>query len=144
MKKNRFWALLLTLILVISLFPSAMAAETETQENMIDLGNGFYIVETIAFFPLSRAGDTVRGTSTYQLYQGTTLIGVTIIGGVFEVSGSSVTATAGYITGTGYSGWSYTGGSTSCSGNTVYGTATYRSDTGATKSHSGSVTYTPN
>lgn len=141
MKTKRILALLCAVMLTVSLLPSALAKET--RETVIDLGDGYYVVETIEYLPLSRAGDTFRATNTSHLYYKSTLIGVTIVGGVFEVSGSTAKAVEGYITGTGYNGWSYVSGSTRCSGNTVTGTATYRSEDGVTKSHSGSVTYTP-
>ena len=142
MKTKRIFALLCAVMLTVSLLPSAMAKETH--ENVIDLGDGYYVVETIEYLPKSRAGDTVQGMNTARLYYKSTLIGVTVVGGVFEVSGSTAKAISGDITGTGYTGWSYVSGSTRCSGNTVYGSATYRSDEGVTKSHSCSVSYTPN
>lgn len=141
MNKTRFSALLCAVMLMISILPTSSAKDVK--ESVIDLEDGFYIIETVKTIPLSRSGDTVKRISTYQLYKSTTLIGVTTIGGVFEVSGSTAKAVEGYITGTGYNGWSYVSGSTRCSGNTVTGTATYRSEDGVTKSHSGSVTYTP-
>lgn len=127
------------MLLAISLLPFASA--TNTNETVIDLGDGYYAVETVEFISLSRSGNTVQGVKNVNLYYGSTLIGTTTLGGVFEVSGSTVKATAGYITGTGYNGWSYLSGSTWCSGATVYGTATYQSSDGVTKSHNCSVTY---
>lgn len=141
MNKTRFSALLCAVMLMISLLPSASA--TDVKETIIDLGDGFYVIETIETVPLSRSGDTVKRINTSQLYKGSILIGVTTVGGVFEISGSTAKAVEGYITGTGYNGWSYSSGSARCSGNTVYGTATYLSDDGVTKSHSCSVSYTP-
>ena len=137
MKLRKAFAFLCAAALTTSLMSSAVAAESK--ETVIDLGDGYYVVETIEYLPQSRAGDTVRGTKTLRLYQNSTLIGTTTLGGVFDISGSSAKATAGNITGTGSNGWTYDGGSTRCSGNTVYGTATYRSDEGVTKSHSGSL-----
>lgn len=141
MNKTRFSALFCAVMLMISLFPSAAAADSK--ETIIDLGDGFYVIETIETVPLSRSGDTIKRINTSRLYKGSTLISVTTIGGVFEVSGSTAQAISGNITGTGYNGWSYSSGSARCSGNTVYGTATYCSDDGVTKSHSCSVSYTP-
>ena len=141
MKLKKIFSFLCVTALITSLCVPATAAESK--ETVIDLGDGFYVVETIEYLPQSRAGDTVRGTKTYRLYDGSTLIGTTILGGVFDISGTTAKATNGYITGTGSNGWTYQGGSTSCSGNTVYGTATYKSSTGVTKSHSGSISCSP-
>lgn len=141
MKVKNISALLCALLLAVSLLPAANASTVK--ETVIDLGDGYYAVETVEFIPLSRAGDTVRGAKNINLYHGSTLIGTTTLGGVFEVSGSTVKAISGNITGTGYNGWSYSSGSTRCSGATVYGTATYRSEDGVTKTHSSSITYTP-
>lgn len=141
MKLRKVFAFLCAAALTTSLISSAVAAEPK--ETVIDLGDGYYVVETIEYLPQSRAGNTVKGAKTLKLYLGSTLIGTTIIGGVFDTSGASAKATAGNITGTGSNGWSYDGGSTRCSGNTVYGTATYRSDDGTTKSHSGSISCSP-
>lgn len=142
MKIKRLVSLFCAIFLSVSLMPSAALA-TENKETVIDLGDGFYAVETIEYLPQTRAGDTVRGTKNIRLYYSGTLVGTTTLGGVFDTSGSTAKATAGYITGVGSNGWSYDGGSTRCSGNTVYGTATYRSDEGVTKSHSGSLSCSP-
>lgn len=141
MKSRKVFAFLCAAALTASLMSSAVAAEPN--ETVIDLGDGYYVVETIEYLPLSRAGDTVNGAKTLKLYLGSTLIGTTTLGGVFDTSGSTARATAGYITGTGSNGWSYDGGSTRCSGNKVSGTATYRSADGVTKSHSGSISCSP-
>lgn len=141
MKLKKIFSFLCVTALITSLLVPAAAAEPK--ETVIDLGDGFYVVETIEYLPQSRAGDTVRGTKTFRLYDGSTLIGTTILGGVFDISGSTAKAISGDITGTGSNGWTYHGGNTSCSGNTVYGTATYLSPSGTVKSHGGSISCSP-
>lgn len=143
MKLRQTISFLCAMILTVSLFPSAMAVQT-SDETVIDLGDGFYAVETIEVLPSPRAGDTVHGSKTIRLYSDGVLIGTTYIGGVFDISGSTAKATSGNITGTGSNGWTYYHGYTSRSGNTVTGTATYQSSTGVTKSHSGSISCSPN
>lgn len=141
MRTKCLFSLLCAIFLAVSLLPPATA--TETKETIIDLGDGFYVVETIEYFPLSRSSDTVRGTKTFRLYDESSLVGTTTMGGVFDISGPTAKATSGSITGTGNNGWTYYHGYTSRSGNTVTGTATYQSSTGVTKSHSGTISCSP-
>lgn len=143
MKKARIAALFCAIILTISLLPSTKAAESK--EKIIDLGDGFYVVEAIEYTPSSRSGDTAQGTKTFRLYQDSTLIGVTVLVGVFDISGTTAKAISGSISGTGYNGWSYYSGYVTCSGNTVNGTASYRrSSDGLTKTHYGSISCSSN
>ena len=143
MKLKRISAFLFAVILAVSLSPSSMAT-SNSNETVIDLGDGFYVVETIEMLPTPYAGDTIYGAKNIKLYQDGVLIGTTTLGGVFDISGSTAKATSGNITGTGSNGWTYQSGTTSCSGNTVYGTATYKSSTGSTKSHTSSISCSPN
>lgn len=138
--QKKLIAFLCMAAMLVSLLVPAMAAEPEG--TIIDLGDGFYVVETVTQYPMTRTGDTVRGLKTAYLYQGTTLIGTTNLGGVFDISGSTAKATGAAITGTGSNGWSYKNGSTSYSGNKVTGTATYQSGS-TTKSHTFYMTCSP-
>lgn len=138
---KKIFSVLCALAIVTTFLTPAFAVETK--ETVIDLGDGFYVVETVTQYPMTRAGDTVSGNKTAYLYQGSTLIGTTIMGATFDISGSTAKAIWANITGTGSNGWSYKSGSTSCSGNKVTGTATYQSG-GTTKSHTFSMTCSPN
>ena len=121
MKTKKISAILCAAIMLVSLLTPAMAAEKE--EKVIDLGDGFYVVETITILPSTRAGGSVKGSKDATLYQGSTLIGKATLIATFDISGSTAKATEAGITGTGSNGWSYTRGSTRRSGNTAYGTA---------------------
>lgn len=137
---RRFFPVLCVLTIITAFLTSAYAMETK--ETIIDLGDGFYVVETVTQYPMTRAGDTVSGNKTARLYQGSTLIGTTTMGATFDISGSTAKATRANITGVGSNGWSYKNGSTSCSGNKATGTATYQSES-STKSHTFSITCSP-
>lgn len=100
---------------------SAFAAEPE--ETVIDLGDGYYAVETITQYPMSRSGDRVNGSVSADLYYSSTLIGTATLYATFDISGSSAKAMAANISGTGYNGGTYSRGTTSCSGNTASGAA---------------------
>ena len=110
---------------------SALAAAPD--QRVIDLGDGFYAVETISQSPTGRSGGSVSGNKTRNIYSGSTLIGIATLNGTFDISGSSAKATDAYIAGTGKNGGAYLRGTTRLSGNTAYGTA-YFSYNGAEKS----------
>ena len=120
-RARRFSALLLAALLAATLVTPASAAESE--RTVIDLGNGFYVVETIIPGPMTRAGDSTAGTKMATRYQGSTLIGTATLVAVFDISGSTAKATMASVSGTGSNGGAYSRGTTSCSGNTAYGTA---------------------
>lgn len=141
MKQKNIFSFLCALALIASLNIPAKAAEPAG--TVIDLGDGFYVIEVLEVLPSSRSSDTVNGAKTLYLYQNSTLIGTTTFGGIFDISGPTAKATSGYITGTGSNGWTYYHGYTSRSGNTVTGTATYQSSTGVTKTHSGTISCSP-
>lgn len=121
MKTKRFSALLCAAVMLVSLLTPTMAADRE--EKVIDLGDGFYVVETITTYPSTRAGNTASGDKKATLYQGSTLIGTATLYAIFDISGSTAKVVDKEITGTGSNGWSYSRGSTRSSGNTAYGTA---------------------
>jgi len=128
-------------MLLISLSTPAMASEPK--EKMIDLGDGFYVVETITYGPSTRSGDIVNGSKNATLYQGSTVIGKTTLYAEFDISGSSARATDSEITGTGSGGWEYASGTTNRSGNKATGIATYQMNS-STKSHIITITCSPN
>lgn len=63
MKAKRLFALLCTCFLVFSLCASALAAE---KQEIIDLGDGFYMVVTTEQMSVSRASDVVTGTGYFS------------------------------------------------------------------------------
>lgn len=124
MKLRKTLALLCALVLVCSLFTPALAAEPQ---EVIDLGDGFYIVITTKQIPMNRAGDIVTGSKSGKVYNGLTQVGTATLTGQFDISGSTAKATRSAITGSGMNGWNYDRGTTSCSGNKVTGTAYFSS-----------------
>lgn len=120
MKTKKMIALVCSLALMLSLNVSAFAAETESKT--IDLGDGFYVVETITYGPMTRSGD-IAGTKSATLYQGSIQVGRATLVATFDISGSTAKATDAEIDGTGYNGWYYSRGTARCTGNTAYGTA---------------------
>lgn len=125
MKTKRFSAFLCAAMLLVSLLTPSMAAEPE--HTVIDLGDGFYLVEVITQSPMTRAGDTVSGRKTGYLYQGSTQIGTATLTATFDITSSTVRATDATISGTGSNGWSYTRGTTRLIGNKATGTAYFKS-----------------
>lgn len=124
MKAKRLLALSCACFLVLSLFTSALAVE---EQEIIDLGDGFYVVVTTEQMPMSRAGDVVTGSKTGKVYSGTTQVGTLTVYGDFDISGSTAKAIRSAITGSGMNGWSYDRGTTSRSGNKVTGTGYFSS-----------------
>lgn len=125
MRTKRIPAFICALMMVVSLLAPAGAAESRSK--VIDLGDGFYVVETITQYPLTRSGETARGSKTASLYQGSALVGTATLAASFDISGSAAKATTAGISGTGANGWTYARGTTRCSGNTAYGTAFFKS-----------------
>lgn len=140
MKAKRLFVLLCTCFLVFSLCASALAAE---KQEIIDLGDGFYMVVTTEQMSVSRAGDVVSGSKSGNVYFGTTQIGTMTVYGDFDISGSTAKATRSAISGSGMNGWSYDRGTTSRSGNKVTGTG-YFSSGATTKNFSLTLTCSPN
>lgn len=124
---KRFFAWIVMFVAVLSMItvPAFASNCAENTENIIDLGDGFYMVETISSYSLSRSGDIIYGNKSGNIYQGSTLIGVANLYGTFDISGSTAKATSSSISGSGYNGGSYTGGTSNCSRNTVSGTANF-------------------
>lgn len=100
---------------------TALAAEPEGK--FIDLGDGFYAVETITHSPMTRSSDTAGGYVSDNVYYGSTLIGTATLYATFNISGSSVRVAEANISGSGRNGATYSGGKANGSGNTAFGTA---------------------
>lgn len=139
MKTKRCLALLCALVFIVSVFTPALAAE---EKKIIDLGDGFYAVITLEQGPMTRAGDTVSGSKSGDLYHNGTKIGTATLSAEFDISGSTAKATRSVIGGSGMNGWSYDRGTTSRSGNKATGTA-YFSDGSITKAFSLTLTCSP-
>lgn len=124
MKKNskKLTVLLLMFTLALSLFTPVMAAETRNQE-IVDLGGGFYAVVTLTQSPATRAGNTVNGSKSGTVYHNGTQIGTATFMATFDISGATAKVASKGIDGTGTNGWQYSRGTTSSSGNKATGTA---------------------
>lgn len=91
-----------------------MAAEPEQQ--VIDLGDGYYVIRTIETHVMARSGDTVSGSVSESLYYQGTKVGSATLAAVFDISGSSAVALGAALQGSGMNGWTYTDGGTYCGG----------------------------
>ena len=115
-----------TYILLIAIILSTMttlACATNNEEPMIDLGDGFNMLETATTFSLWRSGDMVYGSKSGKVYQGSTLVGSATLNAAFDISGSTAKAVDAFMDGTGSNGGTYLRGTASCSRNTASGTA---------------------
>lgn len=141
MKIKRIPIILCIMVLLSMLTVSASAVEPG--ERVLDLGDGFYMVETITQYSVARSGDVVAGNKTGKVYQGSTLVGTATLSAAFDTSGSTAKAITASITGTGSNGWSYDHGTTSLSGNRASGTAYFKNG-GIQKSLTLTLTCSPN
>ena len=114
----------MVVVVLSTISTSALAAEPK--EKVIDLGDGFYVVETITQYPMGRSGDTVKGQTSDSVYYGSTLIGTATLYANFDISGSTAKPVYASITGSGYNGGTYLRGTSSSSGNTAFGTAYFK------------------
>lgn len=124
MRTKRLPALVCTIMMVLSLLTPALA--TEPQNKVIDLGDGFYMVETVTQYSLTRARSTIYGDKTGKLYQGGALVGTASLTASFNISGATAKALTASISGSGQNGGTYTSGSTRRSGSVAYGTAIFK------------------
>lgn len=124
MKTRNIFAFLCAAMMLVSVMNPAMAAEPEGR--VVDLGDGFYVVETIVYEPTSRSGDIVSGKKLGTVYQGSTVVGTATLHAQFDISGSTAKAVDAEIDGSGQNGWEYAGGTTKLSGNKATGTATFQ------------------
>ena len=130
---KRLFAFALLIMVTLSTMTS-FAFASEPDKTVIDLGDGFYMVEISSSYSLSRSGDITYGSST--------LIGIATLYASFDISSSTAKATTSDITGTGYNGGIYTNGTSNCSRNTVSGTA-YFSYNGFEKTAQLSISCSP-
>ena len=124
MSVKRLPAFICAVIMICTLLTPALAAEPTGKT--IDLGDGFYVVETIIQYPMTRAGNTVQGKKTGSLYQGSVLVGTATLVASFELSGGAASALTASISGLGQNGGTYSSGSTRRSGSVAYGTAIFQ------------------
>lgn len=103
----------------------AMAAEQNQQ--VIDLGDGFYVVRTITVQAAARAGKTVSGAVSDSLYYQGVKIGSATLSAIFDISGSSAEAIDAFLDGTGMNGFTYRDAGTYCGGDRVTGVAIFES-----------------
>lgn len=116
---------LFCLIAAVLSMVSASAFAAETEKNVIDLGDGYYMVETIVQYPMSRSGNVVSGAKNGNVYYGSRLIGTAALVAAFDISGSSANATEARISGSGRNGGECTKENAYCDRNTAYGTAIF-------------------
>lgn len=122
---KKLCALFCMVVVVLStISTSALAAEPDGK--VIDLGDGFYVVETITQYPMARSGNTVSGKKSDDLYYGSTLIGTATLYADFDISGSTAKSVYISVTGSGYNGGAYLRGEPTHSGNTASGTAYFK------------------
>lgn len=129
MKVKRISAALCAVIMILSLLTPALAAEPDRR--IIDLGDGFYIIQTVTQYARTRSGNTIYGEVTNEAYYQNTQIGSATLTASFDISGSTAVAKLAILEGTGINGWTFTNGGTKCSGNKASGTAIFQS--GSTK-----------
>lgn len=121
MKVKKISAVLCAVMMALSLLPPALAAESDRK--IIDLGDGFYVIQTVTQYALTRSGDTVYGKVTNEAYYQNTQIGSATLGASFDISGSTAVAKLAVLQGIGMNGWTFINGGTKCSGNKASGTA---------------------
>ena len=122
---KKLCALFCMVVVVLStISTSALAAEPDGK--VIDLGDGFYVVETITQYPMARSGNTVSGKKSDDLYYGSTLIGTATLYADFDISGSTAKSVYISVTGSGYNGGRYLRGEPTRSGSTASGTAYFK------------------
>ena len=122
---KKLCALFCMVVVVLStISTSALAAEPDGK--VIDLGDGFYVVETITQYPMARSGNTVSGKKSDDLYYGSTLIGTATLYADFDISGSTAKSVYISVTGSGYNGGTYLRGEPTRSGSTASGTAYFK------------------
>ena len=118
---------LFCLVMVILCITKTTALAAEPEGKVIDLGNGFYVVETITQYPMARSGNAViSGEVSNDLYQGSTLIGTATLYADFDISGSTAKPVYISVTGSGYNGGTYLRGEPTRSGSTASGTAYFK------------------
>lgn len=102
---------LFCLVMVILCITNTTALAAEPEGKVIDLGDGFYAVETITCSPMTRSRDTTGGSVSNNVYYGSTLIGTATLYATFDISGSAAKVEEANISGTGKNGGAYSDGS---------------------------------
>ena len=95
---KKICALCLTIAILSTIATLAYAAEPE--KNVVDLGDGFYMVETITQYSIHRANDTVSANKTGSVFHGSSLVGTATLTAIFDISGSTSYAIKAAIGGT--------------------------------------------
>lgn len=122
---KKLGAFLCAIMVTVSIIGGSALAIGPEQER-IDLGDGFYMIEAINQGPMLCSEDEVAGSKTGNMYYGSTLIGIATLYASFDISGSTARATAASIVGAGRNGCTYVKGTASGSGNKATGTATFK------------------
>ena len=117
---------LFCLVMVILCITNTTALAAEPEGKVIDLGDGFYAVETITCSPMTRSRDTTGGSVSNNVYYGSTLIGTATLYADFDISGSTAKSVYISVTGSGYNGGTYLRGEPTRSGSTASGTAYFK------------------
>lgn len=123
---KKICTLCLTVVILSTMLTLVHA--TEPSKNVVDLGDDFYMVETITQYSMGRANNTASGTKTGNVYHGSLLVGTATLGATFDISASNARAIQSVISGTGYNGGIYVNGTSDCSGSTASGTAHFKFD----------------
>lgn len=113
------------LMLASVLIMPAMAAQQE--QEIVDLGDGFCVAWTVSKEPVTRAGNTVSGKVSGELYYEDTQIGSATLTAVFDISGSKAEAIGAVLQGKGMNGFTYRDAGTYCGGDRVTGVAIFES-----------------
>ncbi|MGE4548774.1 MAG: hypothetical protein AB7C89_04365 [Intestinibacillus sp.] len=133
--KKRLLAVLLSLVTVFCLSASAFALTPPDEGEVIDLGDGYYLVvdgieQSTLTNPLARlSGTTINATKNASVYNGSVKIGNISISGNFTYNGTTAVANYGSVSGSGLNGWTYSSGSASCYAATVTGHYTFKLST---------------
>lgn len=126
MKAKNVISFFCAVLMLASLFTaSAMAAEQN--QRIVDLGDGFYVVQTVKRETVTRAGNIVSGKVSGELYYEDTQIGSATLTAAFDISGSSAVALAAVLEGKGMNGFTYRDAGTYCGGNRATGVAIFES-----------------
>ncbi len=123
---KRISAFLCLAALVIAL--AIPAAALEPQGQIIDLGDGFYMVVTVEQYTTYRDDNMLYASKNGDYYSGTTKIGTATLYASFDISGPTAVAKSATLTGSGMNGWTFRSGGTKCSGNKATGTPTFSLD----------------
>ncbi len=113
----------MSLLVTIMSLTTSFALAAGPQKNLVDLGDGYWMEETINSYHLERGGSRVSGNKSAKVMHGSKLVGTATLTATFDISGASAKVIDHYIWGFGENGGVYVQGSSRSSGNTAYGTA---------------------